>query len=324
MISTAQAFGIDIGGSGIKGAPVDLQAGQFADERLRIPTPQPSEPAAVAAVVKQILDAFDVQDGTPIGVAFPAPVKPGCALKFMANLDQGWVGIDVARYLSEKTGRHIIAVNDADAAGVAEAHFGAAQNRSGLVIATTLGTGIGSALIIDGKLVPNTELGHLKLKGTDAENYASDGIRSLEGLSWKKWGKRLTKYYRLLEKYFNPDLFIVGGGVSRKSDKFLPFIDIDTPIVPAGLHNDAGIVGAAYYAFEQMKAGKSASTATSAPHELAVPEIAVPRAMNDSDEPVASISPAPSVSAAPVGSAHDSGEGEEIQIEQGNLGENRD
>lgn len=248
MIETAQAFGIDIGGSGIKGAPVDLIHGKFADERLRIPTPEHSTPEAVAEVVKQILDHFDVHDGTPIGIAFPAPVKPDKPLDFMANLDQSWVGVDLNAFMSEHTGRTVHVVNDADAAGLAEAQFGAAKNSEGLVIATTLGTGIGTALIINGVLVPNTELGHLELDGGDAEKYAADSVRSAKELTWKKWGKRLTKYYRLLEKYFSPDVFVVGGGVSKKHEKFFEYIDIETPIVPAALLNDAGIVGAAYFA----------------------------------------------------------------------------
>ncbi len=252
MIETAQAFGIDIGGSGIKGAPVDLVNGRFADERLRIPTPEASTPQAVADIVKEILDHYDVADGTPIGVAFPAPVKPGKKLTFMANLDQSWVGIDIEELLTERTGRRIHVVNDADAAGLAEAQFGAGKNHKGLVIATTLGTGIGSALIMDGVLVPNTELGHLELNGKDAERYAADSARSRKDLSWEKWGERLTKYYSLLEHYFSPDLFIVGGGVSKKSAKFFPYIKIKTPIVPAQLLNDAGIVGAAYYASVQQ------------------------------------------------------------------------
>lgn len=252
MIPTAQAFGIDIGGSGIKGAPVDLHAGKFAEERLRIPTPEQSTPEAVAEVVTQILNHYDVQDGTPIGVDFPAPVKPGEPIASMANLDQAWVGVDIEKLLSEKAGRTIHVVNDADAAGLAEARYGAAKGNHGLVIMTTLGTGIGTALLIDGILVPNTELGHLELEGKDAEHYASDAARSRKDLSWKKWGKRLTKYYRLLERYFNPDLFVVGGGVSKKSEKYFPYIEIDTPMVPAKLLNDAGIVGAAAYAADQQ------------------------------------------------------------------------
>ena len=154
--------------------------------------------------------------------------------------------------MSERTGRECHVVNDADAAGLAEARFGAARGVQGLVIATTLGTGIGSALIMDGVLVPNTELGHLELDGKDAERYAADSARSRKDLSWKKWGKRLTQYYRLLEHYFSPDVFVVGGGVSKKSEKFFPYIDITTPIIPAQLLNDAGIVGAAYFASQQI------------------------------------------------------------------------
>lgn len=264
MVPTAQAFGIDIGGSGIKGAPVDLVTGRFAEERLRIPTPEESTPDAVAEIVRQLLDHFDVQDGTPIGVAFPAPIKPGKPLDFMANLDQSWVGVDINQLLSEKTGRTVRVVNDADAAGLAEVHFGAAKNVKGLVIATTLGTGIGTALIEDGVLVPNTELGHLTLEGKDAEHYASDATRKRKDLSWKKWGKRLTKYYNLLEKYFNPDLFIVGGGVSKKSDKFFPHISISTPLVAATLLNDAGIIGSAFFAAQQQNALPNADSFGSA------------------------------------------------------------
>ena len=252
MIETAQAFGIDIGGSGIKGAPVNLETGEFADERLRIPTPEESTPEAVAGVVKEILDHFEVADGTPIGVAFPAPVKPGKPLGYMSNLDQSWVGVDINALMSEQCGRTVHVVNDADAAGLGEAVFGAAKNVKGLVVATTLGTGIGTALIYDGVLIPNSELGHILIEGKgDAEKFAADSVRGREELSWKKWGKRLTKYYKLLEFYLAPDIFVVGGGVSKKHEKFFPYIDIETPIVPATLLNAAGIVGAAQYAAMQ-------------------------------------------------------------------------
>ena len=177
-------------------------------------------------------------------------VNPGQKLDFMANLDQSWIGVDVTEVFSEACGRPVVVVNDADAAGLAEVQFGAAKGQDGLVIATTLGTGIGTALIYNGVLIPNTELGHIILsaKHLDAEKYASSAIRENEELGYKKWAKRLTKYYGLMEKYFNPDLFTVGGGVSRQSEKFLPYVDIKTPIVPAKLRNQAGIVGAAYYA----------------------------------------------------------------------------
>ena len=231
MIETAQAFGVDIGGSGIKAAPVDLTKGDFAEPRLKILTPEVSTPQAVAKIVKQQLDHFEVPESAPVGIAFPAPIKPGQKLDFMANLDQSWIGVDVTEVFSE-------------------VQFGAAKGQDGLVIATTLGTGIGTALIYNGVLIPNTELGHIILsaKHLDAEKYASSAIRENEELGYKKWAKRLTKYYGLMEKYFNPDLFTVGGGVSRQSEKFLPYVDIKTPIVPAKLRNQAGIVGAAYYA----------------------------------------------------------------------------
>ena len=250
MIETAQAFGVDIGGSGIKAAPVNLEKGEFAEPRLKILTPEVSSPQAVGAIVRQQLEHFAVPDNVPVGVAFPAPVKPGQKLEWIANLDQSWVGVDITAALSEACGRPVVVVNDADAAGLAEQQFGAAKGQNGLVIATTLGTGIGTALIYNGLLIPNTELGHIELaKGKgDAEKYASSGVREREGLGYKKWAKRLTKYYGLMEKYFNPDLFVVGGGVSRQSDKFLPYLDIKTAIVPAKLRNEAGIVGAAYYA----------------------------------------------------------------------------
>lgn len=250
MIETAQAFGVDIGGSGIKAAPVDLVNGQFAEPRLKILTPEVSTPEAVGDIVRQQLEHFQVGPEVPVGIAFPAPVKPGKPLEWIANLDQSWVGRDITEVFSEACGRPVTVVNDADAAGLAEQHFGAAKGQDGLVIATTLGTGIGTALIMDGVLVPNTELGHIVLsdKHPDAEKYAASSIKDIEGISYKKWAKRLTKYYALMEKYFNPDLFVVGGGVSKDSDKFLHLIDIKTPIVPATLRNEAGIIGAAHYA----------------------------------------------------------------------------
>ena len=250
MIETAQAFGVDIGGSGIKAAPVNLEKGEFAEPRLKILTPEVSTPKAVGEIVRQQLEHFEVPESAPVGIAFPAPIHVGEKLGYMANLDQSWVGVDVTEVFSEACGRPVTVVNDADAAGLAEQQFGAAKGQDGLVIATTLGTGIGTALIMDGVLVPNTELGHIILnsKHLDAEKYAASSIKDIEGISYKKWSKRLTKYYGLLEKYFNPDLFTVGGGVSRQSEKFLPYVDIKTPIVPAKLRNQAGIVGAAYYA----------------------------------------------------------------------------
>ena len=247
MIDTAQAFGVDIGGSGIKAAPVNLEKGEFAEPRLKILTPEHSTPKAVGDIVRQQLEHFEVPEDVPVGIAFPAPIKPGKKLDFMANLDQSWIGVDVTEVFSEACGRPVTVVNDADAAGLAEQAFGAAAGQDGLVIATTLGTGIGTALIYDGVLIPNTELGHIQLP----EKYAASSVREKLDMGYRKWAKRLTKYYGLMELYFSPELFVVGGGVSRVSEKFLPYIDIKTPIVAAKLHNEAGIVGAAYYANQQ-------------------------------------------------------------------------
>jgi len=241
-------FGIDFGGSGIKGAPVDLEAGEFAQERVRIDTPQPSTPAAVADVFAELLAQFDDSDGR-VGVTVPGVVQHG-VVRSAANIDKSWVGEDADKLITDRTGRDVHVVNDADAAGLAEVRYGAAKGRSGLVIVTTLGTGIGSALVYDGVLVPNSELGHLEIDGHDAEKRAASSIKEKEDLSYEEWAKRLTTYYRKLEQLFSPELFVVGGGVSKKADKFLPLIDIDTEIIPAELLNAAGIVGAALYATE--------------------------------------------------------------------------
>jgi polyphosphate glucokinase len=243
----AVGFGIDIGGSGIKGAPVDLATGELTAERVRIPTPIPSKPLAVAASVAELVSAFDVPDTTPIGLTFPAPIKHG-VVPFIANLHKSWKGVDVPQLMSEAVGRQVVGVNDADAAGVAEVVFGAAKGVPGVVLVTTLGTGIGSALIVDGTLVPNTELGHLEIDGHDAESRAASSAKENEGLSWEEWARRLQRYYETVEMLFSPDLIVVGGGVSKKHEKFLPLLSTTAPIVPAALRNTAGIVGAAHLA----------------------------------------------------------------------------
>ncbi|GAB6897809.1 polyphosphate--glucose phosphotransferase [Kineosporia succinea] len=249
-VPNATGFGIDIGGSGIKGAPVDLSAGRFAADRLRIPTPSPSTPGAVADVVAEIVASFGDASGTgPIGVTFPAVIQHGVA-RTAANVDKTWIDTDVDTLFTARLGRSVHVVNDADAAGVAEARFGAAKDARGTVIVVTLGTGIGSAVLLDGKLVPNTELGHLEIDGHDAEHRAADSARERDDLSWEKWAHRLQTYFRTVENLFWPDLFVVGGGVSKKSEKYLPLLDIRTPIVPAQLLNDAGIIGAAVLATE--------------------------------------------------------------------------
>ena len=241
-------FGVDIGGTGIKGAPVDLRKGKLAEERFRVPTPQPATPDAVAGVVREVLDHFDWQGA--FGCTFPAVVQHGM-VRTAANVDAAWIGTDAHKLLAKVTGRRPLVVNDADAAGLAEVHFGAAKDRDGVVLVSTLGTGIGSALVVDGRLVPNTELGHLEIDGHDAESQAADSARERENLSWADWAARLTRYFQHLENLFWPDLIVVGGGVSKKAENWLSLVDVRSEIVPAKLLNDAGIVGAAVLAAEQ-------------------------------------------------------------------------
>jgi polyphosphate glucokinase len=243
-----QPFGIDFGGTGIKGAPVDLAGGDFAAERVRVKTPHPSTPANVAEVFVSLLAQFPNCMGA-VGVTVPGVVRHG-VVHSAANIDKSWIGTDADALFTKATGRDVHVVNDADAAGLAEVRFGAARGRSGLVIVTTLGTGIGSAMVHDGVLVPNSELGHLEIDGHDAESRAANSARERESLSFAHWAKRLTRYYRTLEKLFSPELFVVGGGVSKQADEFLPLLDLDTEIIPATLRNRAGVVGAALYASE--------------------------------------------------------------------------
>ncbi len=238
-------LGIDIGGSGIKGALVDVKKGELVTERHRIPTPQPAVPEAVADVVAQIVTHFQWQG--PIGCTFPAIIKDGCMYS-AANVHDSWIGTNGQALFEEKTGCSVKVLNDADAAGFAEMIFGAGQDQSGVVIILTLGTGIGSAVFIDGVLVPNTELGHLELDGYDAETRAAESVRKAEDLGWKKWGKRVNAYLHHVEFLFSPNLFIIGGGVSKKYEKFFPHLDVQAPVVPATLLNEAGIIGAAWAA----------------------------------------------------------------------------
>jgi polyphosphate glucokinase len=244
-VTGARGFGVDIGGSGVKGALVDLDTGTLAGERVRLPTPRPSTPDEVVKVVAEIAGGSGWHG--PLGVTVPAVVSHGVT-RTAANIDGAWIGAAAEVLLREATGSDVRVVNDADAAGYAEVQFGAARDHNGVVLVTTLGTGIGTALIVGGRLVPNTELGHIEIDGEDAEHQTSEAARDREHLSWEKWAKRLQRYYRTLEKLFWPDLFVVGGGVSKKADKFLPLLDLKTPIVPAALRNEAGIVGAALLA----------------------------------------------------------------------------
>lgn len=236
-------FGIDVGGSGIKGAPVDLEQGDLARERHKVATPHPSYPEAVAAKAKEVVTHFQWEG--PVGIAFPAVVTDGVT-RSAANVDAAWIDCDAATLFSEVLGLPVTVVNDADAAGIAELAFGAGRGHGGVVILLTLGTGIGSALFVDGHLVPNTELGHLELRGKDAEHRASSRAREVHGLSWQHWAERLDEYLAHVERLFSPDLIIIGGGISRKSDKFLPLLKgLRAEVVPAMLLNNAGIVGAA-------------------------------------------------------------------------------
>lgn len=247
-----KAFGIDIGGSGIKGAPVDLSTGELLADRVRIATPQPSTPDAVADTVAELIASFDIEDDMPIGVTFPAVIQAGVA-KTAANVDKSWIGTDVDALLTERTGHDVFVVNDADAAGIAEMKFGAGKGSSGVVMVITLGTGVGSATFVDGTLVPNTELGHLLLHGDSAEKYMASSIREKEELDWETWAGRLQEYFSHVEFLFSPTRIIVGGGVSKKHQKFLPLLDLTTEIVPAKLRNEAGIVGAAALARREQK-----------------------------------------------------------------------
>lgn len=242
-----EILGIDIGGSGIKGAIVDTERGEFATDRIRIETPQPAKPRAVAEVVAEISDRFTWK--APLGCTFPAVVQHGVTLT-AANVDDDWIGTDAMALFEAQTGNPVVVLNDADAAGIAEMKFGAGRNRCGLVVILTLGTGVGSSLFIDGRLVPNTEFGHLIIRGKDAEWRTSDRARQVKGYSWKAWGKRLTEHLQYMESLITPDLFIIGGGVSKKFQKFFPHIACNTEIVPAQLRNRAGIVGAAIAAVD--------------------------------------------------------------------------
>ncbi|MFE7773932.1 polyphosphate--glucose phosphotransferase [Streptomyces sp. NPDC057445] len=242
-------FGVDIGGSGIKGAPVDLGRGDLAEPRHKVLTPHPATPDGVAGCVAEVVEHFGWSG--PVGITFPGVVT-GSVVRTAANVDKGWIDLDGGKLLGDRLGLSVTVLNDADAAGVAEMAFGAGRGRKGTVMLLTFGTGIGSALFLDGKLVPNTELGHLELNGHEAEKHASTKVKDDEELSWEHWAHRVQKYLMHLEMLFSPELFIVGGGVSRKADRFMPLIKhVRAEILPAELQNNAGIVGAAMMAAER-------------------------------------------------------------------------
>ncbi|MEE4421688.1 MULTISPECIES: polyphosphate--glucose phosphotransferase [Streptomyces] len=262
-----RVFGVDIGGSGIKGAPVDLERGDLADERHKVLTPHPATPDAVADCVREVVAHFGWTG--PVGVTFPGVVTGGIT-RTAANVDRRWIGTDAATLITDRLGGEaggcaVTLLNDADAAGLAEMRFGAGRGRGGTVIVLTLGTGIGSAVFTDGRLLANTELGHLELHGHDAEKRASTKAKEDEELSWQRWARRVQKYLAHVEMLFSPELFVIGGGVSRKAEKFLPLIEgIRAEIVPAQLQNNAGIVGAAMAAYAARAGAPPAAAASPA------------------------------------------------------------
>ena len=246
------AIGIDIGGTGIKAAVADVKNGKLVSERLRVETPKGGKPKDVAQAVAELVKLLDQDQKLEVGICFPAVVQHGVT-KSAANISEDWIGLDAQSLFARKLRRHVHILNDADAAGVAEAKFGAARKQRGLTIMTTLGTGIGTALLYDGVLVPNAELGHLEIEGVDYESMAAYSAKERENLSWDAWAKRLQKYYSRLEALLVPDLFIVGGGVSKQHEEFLPLLNLKTRIVPATNRNSAGILGAAALAYKNRR-----------------------------------------------------------------------
>jgi len=250
-----QILGVDIGGSGIKGAIVDTVKGELVTERHRIETPKPATPEAIAAALAQLVIHFNWHG--PVGCGFPAAIQHGIA-RTAANISPSCIGTHIDKLFSEATKCPCYSLNDADAAGIAEMHFGEGAGQAGVVLLITIGTGLGTVFFTDGKLLPNTELGHLYLKnGKKAEHYASDAVRKHKALSWKRWSKRFNKYLTIMEELFWPDLIILGGGASKKFDKFKGQITVDAPVKPAAFLNQAGIVGAALYAKSKNTHGKN-------------------------------------------------------------------
>jgi polyphosphate glucokinase len=237
-----EILGIDVGGTGIKGAPVNTETGELLAPRHRIPTPQPAKPKPVAEVVGEVARFFDWQG--PIGAGFPAVIQHGIA-RTAANIHKSWINSDAGMLFSKTTGCPVTVVNDADAAGLAEMTFGAGKSRQGVVLLVTIGTGLGTSVFIDGHLLPNTEFGHIEINCEDAELLASDAARKENELSWKKWAQQLDTYLLRLEALIWPDLIILGGGVSKKHEKFIPRLTVQAEVVPAETLNEAGIIGAA-------------------------------------------------------------------------------
>jgi polyphosphate glucokinase len=242
----AIVMGIDVGGSGIKGVPVDVETGELKEERYRLETPEKALPGDVAETVAKVIKKFEY-DG-PVGVGFPAVIRGGIVYT-AANIDQGWIGTAGEKLLSKTTGCPVYMLNDADAAGMAEMKFGIGrENPRGVIMMITIGTGLGTAIFVDGKLVPNTELGHIEIRGKDAERRASDAARQKKEMSWEEWGGKFNEYLSTLERLFWPDMFVLGGGTSKLFNKFEPYLNLKAKVVPAQLLNQAGIIGAALYA----------------------------------------------------------------------------
>ena len=254
LVVGEKVLGVDIGGSGIKGAIVNVDSGIMLTERHRIDTPQPATPKAVAKVFEDMVKHFEWKG--LVGCGFPAIIKNGVA-NSAANIDKKWLGMNVEKLLEKSSGCKVIVKNDADVAGIAEMSLGAGKEKKGTVMFLTIGTGIGSALFINGKLVPNTEMGHLKFKGNIAEKHVADSIRKKEDLSWTEWGKRFNQYLQHLDFLFSPDLYILGGGASKKFDKFSEHLDVNCPVIPATFRNRAGIIGAASLAAMSLEKAKS-------------------------------------------------------------------
>ena len=237
-----EVLGIDIGGSGIKGAPVDTDTGEMLAPRFRLLTPSPAKPKPVADTVAKITKHFSWKGS--LGIGFPGVVRKGVTLT-AANIHEDWVGLNAAKFIKKATGRKSCIINDADAAGLAEMAFGAGKERQGVVLLITIGTGLGTAIFTDGHLVPNSEFGHLDMGGVEAEWLASDAARKREKLSWKKWGRRFNQYLQTMERLIWPDLIILGGGISKKHELFTPYITVQAEVLPAQMLNEAGIIGAA-------------------------------------------------------------------------------
>jgi polyphosphate glucokinase len=248
----SKAIGIDIGGTGIKGAVVNTKKGSLIGERIRFDTPEGATPEQVIETVAEMLQQIDLDKDTPVGICFPAIVKDGVTLS-AANVSDQWLGLKAEKLFSKTLDRKVVLINDADAAGVAEIKYGAGQERKGLVLMVTLGTGIGTALFMNGKLIPNSELGHLEIDGVDYETMAAYSAKEREDLSFTDWAKRLTKYFNQVDRLLSPDLIIVGGGISKQHEEFLPLIETQIKLVPAESKNNAGIIGAAFIARKRLK-----------------------------------------------------------------------